>query len=110
MQIAPERYVAVELPSLPFIDNAFDITLAAHFVFTYASRLSYQFHCDTIKELLIVTSQELRRFPLVDMKGNYYEPLQQLKEDLLTDGYICEESSVSYSFEKNANQVMKNIS
>lgn len=40
MQIAPERYVAVELPSLPFIDNAFDITLAAHFVFTYASRLS----------------------------------------------------------------------
>ena len=107
MQQAPERYVAVELPSLPFADHAFDITLSAHFLFTYASRLSYQFHYDTIKELLRVTSQELRIFPLVDMSGNYYEHLQRLKEDLLVDGYICEESSVSYEFQKNANQVMK---
>ncbi|AUC08575.1 SAM-dependent methyltransferase [Yersinia pestis] len=107
MQQASEKYVAVELPSLPFADQAFDITLSAHFLFTYASRLSYQFHYDTIKELLRVTSQELRIFPLVDMSGNYYEHLQRLKEDLLVDGYICEESSVSYEFQKNANQVMK---
>ena len=107
MQQAPEKYIAVELPSLPFADQEFDITLSAHFLFTYASRLSYQFHYDTIKELLRVTSQELRIFPLVDMRGNYYEHVQQLKEDLLKDRYICEESSVSYEFQKNANQVMK---
>lgn len=41
------------------------------------------------------------------MSGNYYEHLQQLKEDLLLDGYMYEESPVSYEFQKNANQVMK---
>lgn len=107
MQLAPEKYVAIELPSLPFADQSFDITLSAHFLFTYASRLSYQFHYDTIKELLRVTSQELRIFPLVDMSGNYYEHLHQLKEDLLLDGCMCEEYPVFYEFQKNANQVMK---
>ena len=38
---------AVELPSLPFADHTFDITLSAHFLFTDASRLSYQFHYPT---------------------------------------------------------------
>jgi len=60
-----------------------------------------------MKELLSVTSQELRIFPLVDMSGNYYEHLHQLKEDLLLDGYMCEESPAAYEFQKNANQVMK---
>src|SRR5690606_17671865 len=106
MQQAPERYVAVELPSLPFADHAFDITLSAHFLFTYASRLSYQFHYDTNKELLRVTSQELRIFLLVDMSGNKYVNLQKLKDDLHGDGYICSESSVDKEFYNNANTVM----
>ena len=74
----------------------------------YASRLSYQFHYNTIKELLKVTSQELRIFPLVDMSGNYYEHLQQLKKDLLLDGYTCEESSVSYEFQKKCKSSYEN--
>lgn len=106
MQKASEKYVAVELPSLPFADQAFDITLSAHFLFTYANRLNYKFHYDAIKELLRVTSQELRIFPLVDMSGNYYEHLKQLKDDLLADGYIYEEVPVTYEFQKNANQIM----
>ncbi|WP_252512189.1 class I SAM-dependent methyltransferase [Acinetobacter baumannii] len=106
MKKTSEKYVAVELPSLPFADQAFDITLSAHFLFTYANRLNYKFHYDAIKELLRVTSQELRIFPLVDMSGNYYEHLQQLKDDLLADGYICEELPVTYEFQKNANQIM----
>ncbi|MEX3013321.1 hypothetical protein AB3515_06200 [Acinetobacter baumannii] len=40
------------------------------------------------------------------MSGNYYEHLQQLKDDLLADGYICEEFPVTYEFQKNANQIM----
>jgi len=34
MQQAPERYIAVELLSLPFVDHTFDLTLLAHFLFT----------------------------------------------------------------------------
>lgn len=38
-----ERYVAVELPVLPFADQAFDVTLSAHFLFMYGDRLDVDF-------------------------------------------------------------------
>ena len=40
----PERYVAGELPSLPFADSSFDLTLVSYFLFAYQDRLTYQFH------------------------------------------------------------------
>ncbi len=50
-----ERYIPVTLPSLPFMNEEFDILLSAHFLFMYADRLDYQFHIETVKELLRVT-------------------------------------------------------
>src|SRR5690349_8272400 len=40
----PERYVAGELPSLPFADREFDLTLVSYFLFAYQDRLDYEFH------------------------------------------------------------------
>jgi hypothetical protein len=51
----PERYVAGELPSLPFPDSSFDLTLVSYFLFAYQDRLSYQFHRDSILEIMQVT-------------------------------------------------------
>jgi hypothetical protein len=69
MAKSSERYVPVTLPSLPFKDEEFDITLSAHFLFMYADRLDYQFHIKTLNELLRVTKEEVRIFPLVDLEG-----------------------------------------
>ena len=38
----PERYVAGELPRLPFADREFDLTLVSYFLFAYQDRLDYE--------------------------------------------------------------------
>jgi ubiquinone/menaquinone biosynthesis C-methylase UbiE len=73
-----ERYVPVTLPSLPFKDVEFDILLSAHFLFMYADRLDYQFYIDSLNELLRVTKEEVRIFPLVDLEGKRYEHLNKI--------------------------------
>lgn len=101
------RYVPVTLPSLPFEDGAFDLILSAHFLFSYADRLDYHFHVDTITELLRITNEEIRIFPLVDLEGRRYEYLDKLT-CLLTDiGCTVEEIKVSYEFQKNAHSMLR---
>ena len=78
MRESSERYIPVTLPSLPFKDEEFDILLSAHFLFMYADRLDYQFHLETLNELLRVTKEEIRIFPLVDLEGKRYEHLDKL--------------------------------
>ena len=65
MKELSERYVPVTLPSLPFKDDEFDLILSAHFLFMYADRLDYPFHLSTVKELLRVSKEEIRIFPLL---------------------------------------------
>ncbi len=101
-----ERYIPVTLPSLPFKNEEFDILLSAHFLFTYADRLDYQFHIETVTELLRVTKEEVRIFPLVDLEGKRYEHLDQLTIFLAEKGYKVEEVNVSYEFQKNANSIL----
>ena len=102
-----ERYVPVTLPSLPFKDKEFDILLSAHFLFMYADRLDYQFHIDTINELLRVTKEEIRIFPLVDLEGKRYKHLDKLLSYLTDNGCIVEEVKVPYEFQTNANSMLK---
>lgn len=85
----PEHYVPVVLPDLPFADEAFDLTLSAHFLFMYSDRLDYEFHLETVKELMRVTRGELRIFPLVDLSCKRYEHLDRLIDDLVRQGFTC---------------------
>jgi hypothetical protein len=103
----PERYVPVVLPDLPFNDEAFDLTLSAHFLFMYSDRLDYDFHLKTVKELMRVTRRELRIFPLVDLSCKRYEHLERLIADLVREGFAAEEIEVPYEFQKGAKQMLK---
>ncbi|WP_152657727.1 SAM-dependent methyltransferase [Oceanobacillus sp. CFH 90083] len=102
-----ERYVPVTLPSIPFKDGEFDILLSAHFLFMYADRLDYQFHIKTLNELLRVTKEEIRIFPLVDLEGKRYEHLDKLISYLAENGCTVEEVKVPYEFQANANLMLK---
>ena len=53
-----ERYVAGELPRLRFADREFDMTLVSYFLFAYQNRLGYEFHRDSILEIMRVTRGE----------------------------------------------------
>lgn len=107
MKQAPERYVPAVLPELPFSDEAFDITLSAHFLFMYADRLDYDFHVRTIRELMRVTREEIRIFPLADLSNRKYEHARPLIEYIDSQGWDAEEVRVPYRFQKNADSMLK---
>ncbi|MFF5995665.1 SAM-dependent methyltransferase [Lysinibacillus sp. KU-BSD001] len=107
MRESSKHYIPVTLPVLPFQDQEFDILLSAHFLFMYADRLDHQFHIQTLNELLRVTKEEVRIFPLVDLEGKRYPYLEQLMVDLMDKGYVVEEVNVPYEFMTNANAMLK---
>jgi hypothetical protein len=107
MMESSERYIPVTLPSLPFKKEAFDILLSAHFLFMYGDRLDYQFHIETLNELLRVTKEEVRIFPLVDLEGKRYEHLDKIISYLTDNGCSVEEVKVPYEFQTNANSMLK---
>ncbi|MFB5663722.1 SAM-dependent methyltransferase [Alteribacillus sp. HJP-4] len=107
MKESSERYIPVTLPSLPFKNGEFDILLSAHFLFMYADRLDYQFHKETLNELLRVSKEEIRIFPLVDLEGKRYKDLDKLISYLSDIGCTVEEVKVPYEFQTNANSMLK---
>ncbi|MCL6605471.1 MAG: class I SAM-dependent methyltransferase [Paenibacillus sp.] len=104
---APECYVPVVMPELPFPDQAFDLTLSAHFLFMYGDRLDYEFHVRALQELMRVTREEIRIFPVVDLTCKRYEHLDNLIEIIVSQDWIVEEIEVPYEFQKGANHMLK---
>lgn len=103
-----EAYVPAVLPELPFSSRQFDMTLSAHFLFTYADRLDYAFHQQTIQELVRVTAREIRIFPTADLSGKRYGQMDRLLAWIGTLGWTAEEIRVPYLFQKKgANTMLK---
>jgi len=73
--------VAGELPSLPFPDGSFDLTLVSYFLFAYQERLTYEFHRDSILELMRVTRSEACIYPTITFEAqpSQYIPLAALR-------------------------------
>jgi len=103
----PASYVPSVLPVLPFSDNAFDLTLSAHFLFMYADRLDYNFHLQTVQELMGVTKDEIRIFPMVDLSSKRYPHLDKLLLYIYEQGWEIKEIPVSYEFQRKANSMLK---
>lgn len=106
MKSGAERYIYGKLPSLPFRDRSFDLTLSAHFLFLYADRLSLAFHRQSILELMRVTREEIRIFPIVDLQGQRYPHLERLREECEALGWTSEERKVAYEFQKHAHSML----
>src|SRR5215813_8892405 len=72
----PERYVAGELPRLPFADGKFDLTLVSYLLFAYQDRFDYEFHSNSILEVMRVTRGEARIYPTVTLKHSRVNTFQ----------------------------------
>lgn len=107
MKEFPDRYVAAVLPELPFDDEQVHLVLSAHFLFMYSDRLDYDFHIQTVRELLRVASEEVRIFPLTDLTGSRYAHLDRLIHELEAEGLQVTEVNVPYEFMKNGNSLLK---
>lgn len=101
------RYVTATLPHLPFADNQFDIVLSAHFLFCYAEIIGFDVHLATVKELLRVTENEVRIFPLVSNGGVVHQFLLELLAELESLGHKAEVVAVPYQFQRGASQMLR---
>jgi hypothetical protein len=99
------RYVAAALPQLPFARTTFDLALCSHFLFTYSTQLSLEFHLGAVEEMCRVAA-EARVFPLLDAPGTPSPHLAPLCERLRERGYSVSISRVRYEFQVGGDKMM----
>jgi ubiquinone/menaquinone biosynthesis C-methylase UbiE len=104
--IQERRYVAAQLPILPFADQQFDLALCSHFLFLYSDHFSEDFHLASIVEMCRV-AQETRIFPIVNTSGAPSPYLQPVINQLNNLGYKVQIRQVSYEFQKGANTLLQ---
>jgi hypothetical protein len=76
------HYVAASLPSLPFADGEFRLTVSSHLLFTYPNYVSFDQHVSYLLEMVRVTSAEVRVCPIADSAGVRYPRLDELRTEL----------------------------
>ena len=99
----PERYVAGELPRLRFADWEFDLTLVSYFLFAYQERLGYQFHRESILEIMRVTKDEARIYPTVTFEAQPSEYIPMLRSDPMLQRFEFTETKTDFEFLVNSN-------
>ncbi len=99
------RYIAGELPALPFTNGQFDIALSSHFLFLYSEHLSAEFHLQALEEMLRV-AREVRVFPLLALDGAISPHLSLICEDFTRRGFAVQIKNVAYEFQRGGNQIL----
>jgi hypothetical protein len=103
----PERYVAGELPRLPFADCKFDLTLVSYFLFAYQDRLDYEFHRESILQIMRVTRDEARIYPTVTFEAQPSEYVPMLQSDPALNGFQFTEIKTDFEFLLSSNSFLR---
>ena len=101
-----ECYATGALPTLPFADNAFDLILCSHLLFTYSGQLDGAFHQQAILEMSRVGG-EVRIFPVVEINRKPSCHLPGLQDFLEERSILTELVTVDYEFQKGGNQMLR---
>jgi len=99
----PGRYVAGELPRLPFADGEFDLTLLSYLLFAYQDRFDYEFHRQSILEIMRVTRDEARIYPTVTFEAQPSEYIPMLRSDPALQPFVFTEIKTDFEFLVNSN-------
>jgi hypothetical protein len=100
------RYLAGELPSLPFRDGAFDLALCSHFLFLYTEQLTAEFHRAAVAELRRVAA-EVRIFPLIALGGRPSSHVEQVLNHVRLAGCSATVEPVPYEFQRGADRMLR---
>ncbi len=100
------RYVAAELPALPFEADSFDLAVCSHFLFLYSEQLSAQFHMHSIRSMIRL-AEEVRLFPLLELGARPSRHVELVTRTLRDDGYRVTSEVVDYEFQRGGNLMMR---
>lgn len=103
---AEGRYIEGALPELSFDDDAFDLVVCSHCLFTYTEQLDVEFHIAAMREMLRV-GQEVRVFPLLDMNGGESKHVEGVEAALIGDGFFVERVRVGYEFQIGGDTMLR---
>lgn len=101
-----KRYIECALPVLNFEDDSFDLVLSSHFLFLYSVMLDYEFHKNSIKEMLRV-GKHIKIFPLCDLQGKRSKHLDDILNWLTTDKISHRLCKTTYEFQKGADSYLE---
>jgi hypothetical protein len=100
------RYVAGELPKLPFAGGRFDLTLVSYLLFVYEDHLDYEFHKRSLLEIMRVTRGEARFYPLVTFEAKRCSYVDRLRSDPDLGGLAFEEVATDFEFLLHSNSYL----
>lgn len=114
---AEGRYKVGSLPQLPFTNDSFDLVLSGHLLFVYAARnnggmlsednFPLQFHIDAIKEMIRVSRNEVRIYPLKGPNCRNNPMLSGVLEALKSEPVTVELVPVDYKDIAGANMMLQ---
>jgi hypothetical protein len=100
------RYVEAALPSLPFQDGQFDLSVCSHLLFLYSGQLGEAFHRAAVMELCRV-AREVRVFPLLALGGAPSPFVATCADVLRSAGCTVSIERVPYEFQRGGNEMMR---
>ncbi|PWK07415.1 SAM-dependent methyltransferase [Tumebacillus permanentifrigoris] len=100
------RYVPGSLPNLPFTDQQFDLTLSGNLLFVYSDQLGLEFHLEATRELMRVTREEIRLFPLISLNQQVSPFLPAVLELAEAEGWGHEQVRTSYDLLEQGTQML----
>ena len=103
----PQHYVAGELPRLPFANSEFDLTPVSYLLFAYQDRFNYEFHRDSVLEIMRVTRGEARVYPTVTFEAKPSEYIPMLQSDPALQAFEFTEIETDFEFMVNSNSYLR---
>ncbi len=100
------RYIAAQLPDLPFADGAFDLALCSHFLFLYTTQLGEGFHRSAVREMCRV-AREVRIFPLLELGARPSPLVEKIAAELDAAAFRVSLERVPYEFQRGGDRMMR---
>ena len=102
-----ECYVSGRLPTLPFRNAQFDLTLVSYLLFAYEDQLDYEFHKQSLLEVMRVTRGEARVYPIVTFEAVRSSYLDRLRQDHELRHFAFELVPTDFEFLINSNSYLR---
>lgn len=100
-------YTEASLPDLPYPDNAFRLVLTGHLLFLYSDRMDLALHIRCLEELIRVSADEVRIFPLLGLDAEPYGQLDDILKFLGTKAVEASIVEVPFEFLIGGNKMLR---